>query len=243
MTHLDFWFRSPLSLSVLLCLFATAGCSDDESETCDPQRDPGTCVDGKARICDDGRWVEVEDGPCLPEAPDFAAECYSPTQNTDRAYDDGALGCACDPASDEDVCVDGAALLCSKDRVWQAVEDGPCFEGASTQECFSPTENVQLAQLDGGSAKGCSCIDTPANAAGFCVGGAGILCSEGFWVSVQDGPCWPPGLISPEMCEEKEGEVLAVPAADVSLEDACPDGRKILGAVTTDDGEAPCCAK
>ena len=51
--------------------------------------------------------------------------CFSPTQNVDGAYQSGAHGCACDAATDEDVCVDGAALVCNDGR-WIAVEDGPC---------------------------------------------------------------------------------------------------------------------
>ena len=51
--------------------------------------------------------------------------CFSPTQNVDGAYESGAHGCACDAATDQDVCVVGAALVCTAGQ-WTAVEDGPC---------------------------------------------------------------------------------------------------------------------
>jgi hypothetical protein len=56
--------------------------------------------------------------------------CFSPAQNADAAYQSGAHGCACDAATDEDVCVDGAALVCTGQR-WTAVEDGPCWPAMS----------------------------------------------------------------------------------------------------------------
>ncbi len=63
---------------------------------------------------------------------DAEGDCYSPTQNLTRAYEDGAVGCACTEGEDEGVCVSEApgsnrkvALVCSQGR-WQAVEDGPC---------------------------------------------------------------------------------------------------------------------
>jgi hypothetical protein len=60
-------------------------------------------------------------------------KCYSPHQNLDLAYSDGAVGCACDPERDEPVCAnDGQrkiGLVCDNDR-WKAVEDGPCMPSA-----------------------------------------------------------------------------------------------------------------
>ena len=56
-------------------------------------------------------------------------DCYSPTQNVDRAYHQGAVGCACAPGT-AGACVPDSsgrlvALICEAGR-WQAVEDGPC---------------------------------------------------------------------------------------------------------------------
>ncbi len=165
----------------LLLSWLVSACGDE----CDPERHEGKCVGGKALVCDDGKWVEVLDGPCFPAPPDRSdaggveASCYSPTQHVERAHEDGALGCSCE--------------------------------------------------------------ETKANRAGYCVDGVALICDEATWHDVADGPCWPPGLLLPGKCEELGGEVLAVPPRDVPLDSSCPDGRRILGAFTTDDGEAPCC--
>ncbi len=50
--------------------------------------------------------------------------CYSPDQNVEDAYVEGALGCACD--NDEPQCIDGVGLVCDEGW-WQSVEDGPCM--------------------------------------------------------------------------------------------------------------------
>jgi hypothetical protein len=77
------------------------------------------------------------------ETWDGQQDCFSPTQNLDRIESDLILGCECDPASDEAVCVtvcedptrqsgldagcDGMAiaLFCS-DEQWSWGYDGPC---------------------------------------------------------------------------------------------------------------------
>src|SRR5688572_30777557 len=59
--------------------------------------------------------------------------CYSPDQNAERAYEDGAVGCVC-AAGDAATCVRtenaagdtlNVALICDAGQ-WQAVVDGPC---------------------------------------------------------------------------------------------------------------------
>jgi hypothetical protein len=52
--------------------------------------------------------------------------CYSPTQNLSIAYQVGAQGCACNPATDASVCVQGVALVCIGET-WKSVIDGPCM--------------------------------------------------------------------------------------------------------------------
>jgi len=58
--------------------------------------------------------------------------CFSPTQNLDHAYEEGARGCPCTPGSDAGVCLADStlrlvALVCDEvTRTWEAVEDGPC---------------------------------------------------------------------------------------------------------------------
>jgi Kazal-type serine protease inhibitor domain len=61
------------------------------------------------------------------------SECYSPTSHLELAYDDDAIGCAC-RASDDAICIDGVALICTDGR-WQAVEDGPCQPEPPAPEC------------------------------------------------------------------------------------------------------------
>ena len=63
---------------------------------------------------------------CGGEEATTDTTCYSPTQNVKHAYDEGAHGCACDASKEPDVCVDGAALVCSN-GTWHAVYDGPCM--------------------------------------------------------------------------------------------------------------------
>ncbi len=63
------------------------------------------------------------------DTKDPLEQCYSPTQNLDWAYDDGAEGCACDEGSAGQCVADSqgrnVALVCEDGR-WLAVEDGPC---------------------------------------------------------------------------------------------------------------------
>jgi hypothetical protein len=57
--------------------------------------------------------------------------CFSPAQNLDTAYTDGAMGCGCVAGTDRDICVPDrtglrVALVCENGR-WHAVMDGPCM--------------------------------------------------------------------------------------------------------------------
>jgi hypothetical protein len=62
------------------------------------------------------------------------------------------------------------------------------------EECFSPEQNLDLAGQPG--AVGCPCSSEDR---GQCVSGVALVCSEGRWESVVDGPCFPgPG----ERCGE-----------------------------------------
>lgn len=62
---------------------------------------------------------------CHGETPQA---CYSPTENVSTADQAGALGCACDPAVDQAVCVQGKALFCDYGH-WSFGYDGPCQPG------------------------------------------------------------------------------------------------------------------
>jgi hypothetical protein len=58
--------------------------------------------------------------------------CYSPTQNLERAYASDAVGCRCSIAlSDASICVDNVALFCEPalngwSNAWSSGLDGPC---------------------------------------------------------------------------------------------------------------------
>lgn len=66
--------------------------------------------------------------------------CFSPTQNLDTAYEQGAFGCRCTDR-DPDQCIQGVALICDGTH-WTAVEDGPCEPGPpqSMQVSYSSKE-------------------------------------------------------------------------------------------------------
>jgi hypothetical protein len=52
--------------------------------------------------------------------------------------------------------------------------------------CYSPTEHADLAYV--GGASGCTCT---MDAQAICVSGAALICMNGRWHSVVDGPCYP----------------------------------------------------
>ncbi|MFZ5442579.1 MAG: hypothetical protein ACOZQL_21395, partial [Myxococcota bacterium] len=161
--------------------------------------EPAVCVaDSTGRrvalICDPNlrRWVSAEDGPCS-SGPQVG--CYSPTQNLDRAYVVGAVGCAC--AGEPAVCVADStgrrvALICDPNlRRWVSAEDGPCSSGPQVG-CYSPTQNLDRAYVVG--AVGCACAGEP----DVCVADSdgrqvALTCDSNLrrWVSVQDGACQP----------------------------------------------------
>jgi hypothetical protein len=57
-------------------------------------------------------------------------DCFSPTQNLERAYDRAAVGCDCEPFSmsvcRKDQTGRRVALICEGNDHWVAAEDGPC---------------------------------------------------------------------------------------------------------------------
>lgn len=66
--------------------------------------------------------------------------CYSPMANVSTANQAGAKGCACDPAVDQAVCVEGKALFCDYGH-WSFGYDGPCMPGpdaGSSPDLTSP---------------------------------------------------------------------------------------------------------
>jgi hypothetical protein len=53
--------------------------------------------------------------------------------------------------------------------------------------CYAPDKNVGTAFEEG--SVGCECDE---ESAGQCVDGTGLICEDGHWQAVLDGPCFPP---------------------------------------------------
>lgn len=127
------------------------------------------CSDYRGPICDCTvlpLTPRCEDGLCTAAAFDPQRDCYSPTQNFDRAYEPDAVGCACDQL-DLQICVGGAALVCrddaAKKRTWAAVEDGPCaltVSGCET-DAQRPDATACLADFE-------TCVERPSPGGSFC---------------------------------------------------------------------------
>ncbi len=149
-----------LTIAVTVTAFLLAACSSDDSgdsrtdplgtsmedddgstdDAADDQDDDSSAdddsVDDSADDSDDGADDDLVDDDSTDDSPDDSADddtgsdagvdadCYSPTQNADTAYEPDAEGCACD-ADQQGVCVGDAAMVC-QDGSWQAVQDGPC---------------------------------------------------------------------------------------------------------------------
>lgn len=124
---------------------------------------------------------------CDDDSDGDSGSCYSPTQNLDDAHEKGAKGCAC--KDEEDVCVlhEGAyrAFFCEEGH-WVSGFDGPC--GVDQKRCYSPKQHLERAYEEG--AIGCACA---AGSESVCVEGVGLVCSDGRWQAVEDGPCAPQG--------------------------------------------------
>lgn len=70
-----------------------------------------------------------------PEAvPAPTDDCFSPTQNLDKAQTKGASGCACQPGT-PNRCLNGIALVCAK-GTWRAYSGVQCFSEANPDQEF-----------------------------------------------------------------------------------------------------------
>jgi uncharacterized membrane protein len=54
------------------------------------------------------------------------------------------------------------------------------------QSCYSPTQNLETAYQK--NAVGCACEP---GTTGVCLGRVALLCENGSWQAVEDGPCMP----------------------------------------------------
>jgi hypothetical protein len=69
---------------------------------------------------------------------------------------------------------------------------------AGQSSCYSPAQN--LAHVNEPDAVGCRCSSS---APGFCVGSVALVCTDGRWQAVEDGPCW--GCWTPDQPDLAEG--------------------------------------
>lgn len=170
--------------------------------------------------------------------------CYSPTQNAERAYEEGAKGCAC-TEEDPDQCVGPAALVCLEGH-WLAVEDGPCAPEpdcpngkivATESECAQDTSCTRLSDgryCSGGMAPRCPAGATAVAADAECPAdrscfeaGEGIRCAQRY-LSTQD-------------CQAQGGAVVTDPGDGSVFYGGCPEGGVALGAVSGDWIEGALC--
>jgi hypothetical protein len=93
------------------------------------------------------------------------AACYSPTQGLASPYDNHhlAMGCACDPAKDQGICVTtkGPAygLMCFQGH-WQSVIDGPCLPPSPLIDAGADTAPAQDAAADTSSSASDAGVDS-----------------------------------------------------------------------------------
>jgi hypothetical protein len=75
-------------------------------------------------------------------------DCYSPTENLDGMCGDAAVGCPCNSAADQDVCINDTChgtigMMCEEGR-WQWVYDGPCW---GTPESITPASLCSVSRV------------------------------------------------------------------------------------------------
>ncbi|HMI92121.1 MAG TPA: hypothetical protein VK509_12185 [Polyangiales bacterium] len=109
-------------------LAVSSGTTDPYPLTCDPippcvpcsepdMPEPFCAADGHCAVREIARVNGVP-----------STTCYSPTQNLERAYEAGAMGCDC-AASGTSQCIrdsTGSDVALTCDMRWQAIQDGPC---------------------------------------------------------------------------------------------------------------------
>jgi len=131
-------------------------------------------------------------GACVVVTRDQVTDCFSPTQNTERAYEPGAIGCACN-AGDPDACVPLGALSCTQDQgtgafAWIALADGVC--GPRSSDCATSGTVFQTAAEC--MALGADCFHLP----------SGEYCAEACVEALDCGasPCPSYTALTPDDC-------------------------------------------
>lgn len=101
----------------------TEGCSTGRKACVRGCRDNTDCV--TEEIC--ATEFDCSTCPCPGRCENPYAACFSPVQNSERAYETGVVGCACD-LEGQSICVGQTRLIAleCRDGRWTSVEDGPC---------------------------------------------------------------------------------------------------------------------
>lgn len=143
------------------------------------------CVGGSGVMCNRGVWERFEDGPCWQI--DAGNQC-----NEERE----ALGCRCRILGQR-ICVNGQGLQCSdgsgrwgNDPVACGDSGRPDADANDAAEWDVPADGRNCADASGSSKQGCPC--SPDGLYECSAGsGTGIVCSNGTWATLIDGPCSP----------------------------------------------------
>jgi hypothetical protein len=128
----------------------------------------------------------------------------------------GALGIAGFVAEGGNLNIGGSVAVAGSDA------------GGAAGDCYSPTQNTSTAYQSG--SHGCPCDPTAAQ--GVCIGGTALVCSNGKWAAVQDGPCWiepppkPPPTYTIASCAAAGGYALAS-TGSTQTASACPSGTSL----------------
>jgi hypothetical protein len=105
-------------------------------------------------------------GLCAVATPDPIRDCYSPSQNVQRANTAVANGCACEPAGLQ-ACVDFISLICvavSDGGRWMRIDDGACSNNADcslerrradAEDCLAEFTTCFERQAGGFCGSGC----------------------------------------------------------------------------------------
>ena len=177
------WNAMRGALVVTACAGVLIGCGDDDDDAGVQAGTGGGNAAGRGGTSggnsDAGPAGEggAGDGGSIDAGGDDA--CFSPTQNLDTAYDDGARGCRCNDG-DGDLCIDGVALVCDGAR-WGAVEDGPC-EPRATCEGGEIVDSSDECLVDDAF---CHALDDGR----YCTGPQAPMCPAGSTPIASDAEC------------------------------------------------------
>jgi hypothetical protein len=162
---------------------AEGGCSGTLT-ACGDEPDAETCASRPVESCEDAPWCQLVVGSPVAECRLQSLKgiaCLDrddATQNTE----------ACAISQLDGLCYVGIMEGAEHLAEVVACDDPRCFytaDGCNPEECFSPSQHADEAYL--GTREPCACNDVGS----ACVDGAALICIDGKWAAVEDGPCYP----------------------------------------------------